>query len=305
MEQQDFYAELGVPRDASEEQLRKAYRKLARKHHPDVNPGNKDAEERFKRISFAYDVLSDADKRKRYDEFGMAGLSEGFDPEQARAYQRWSESARRSPFADELNQSFDLDDLLSELMGGRGGRGARGPRRGRDIQAEIEVDFLDTVLAREVRVGVEGKGTLRVRIPPGARDGTVVRLAGQGSAGAKGSDTGDLLLRLRVRPHPFFTRDGDDLQIDVPVTVPEAVLGAEIEVPTPEGTASMKVPARSQNGRRLRLRGKGATRREGDRADLYVRLVLQLPEDLDERLEEIAREMEPLYRGDPRRSLRR
>jgi curved DNA-binding protein len=302
MDPGDLYSELGVARDASEEQLRKAYRKLARQHHPDVNPGNKEAEERFKRISFAYDVLSDPEKRKRYDEFGMDGLAEGFDPEQARAYRRWSESARRSPLGDELNQPFDLEDLFSDLLGGRPAGRAR---RARDVRAEIEVDFLDAVLAREVRVAVEGRSGLRLRIPPGARDGTTVRLAGQGTAGRPGGETGDLYLTLRVRPHPFFTREGDDLQLDLPVTLPEAVLGAEIEVPTPEGSASMKVPAHSQNGRRLRLRGKGAARRDGERGDLYVRLTVQLPEQDGERLDELARQLEPLYREDPRRGLRR
>jgi curved DNA-binding protein len=300
----DLYAELGMPHDASEEQLRKAYRKLARQFHPDVNPGNKQAEERFKRISFAYDVLSDAGKRKRYDEFGLAGLAEGFDPEQARAYRRWSEGARRSPFADELERPFDLEDLFADLVGG----GAHGARRGRDVQAEAEVDFLDAALAREVRVTVGDESALRVRIPPGARDGTTIRLAGRGAQGRQGGDAGDLYLLLRVRPHPFFTREGDDLHVDVPVTIPEAVLGAEIEVPTPEGSASVKVPPRSQNGRRLRLRGKGATRRSGESGDLSVRLQLQLPEPAepgDERLEELAKELERLYRDHPRRGLRR
>ncbi len=304
MPKEDLYALLGVAKDATDDALKTAYRKLARKHHPDVNPGDKAAEDRFKEISFAYDVLSDAEKRARYDEFGRQGLEAGFDPEQARSYHRWSEGARRSPYRDHDSESdadFDLEDLLSRLrgQGGFGGADAfrNAPRRGRDAQATIEIDFLDAVLAREVSVEIEGRGRLRVRVPGGATDGTRVRLAGQGEAGSQDGAPGDLLLTLRVRPHPFFRRDGDDLLLDVPVTVPELVLGASAEVPTPDGVANVRVPPRSKPGARLRLRGKGAATRAGARGDLLLRLEVALPEGGDERLDEIAKSMEPLYEG--------
>jgi curved DNA-binding protein len=294
----DFYATLGVSRTASEDEIRKAYRKLARKHHPDVNPNDRKSEERFKEISFAYEVLSDKDKRARYDEFGMQGLSEGFDPAQAREYARWSQGARRSPFHETFTQTgdVDLEDLLSGMFGA--GRRNRGPARGRDAEGDIEVDFLDAVRGGEVRVQVAGRGTLRVKIPPGSETGTKIRLAGQGDSGTSGAPAGDLFLTLHVRPHAFFRREGRDLHLDLPATIPELVLGASVEVPTPDGPVTMKIPPRSASGRVLRLRGKGAAKLgAAERGDLYVRLVTELPDPADPRLEAIAKELEPLYEG--------
>jgi DnaJ-class molecular chaperone len=271
-----------------------------------VNPNDPKAEERFKEISFAYDVLSDDEKKRRYDEFGMAGLQAGFDAEQARAYQHWAAGARRSPFSDSFSGSFtrevDLEDLLSEMFGGERGRT---PSHGADVEAEVEVDFLDAVRGGEVRIEVGGE-TLRVRVPKGSADGTRVRLAGKGRAGSRGGPAGDLYLRLRVRPHPFFAREGDDLRLELPVTVPEAVLGTKVEVPTPEGPVTMTIPPHSKNGQVLRVRGKGVARRGGGSGDLLVRLAVQLPETDDPRLDELAREMERLYAGtSPRRNLER
>ncbi|MEE2702527.1 MAG: DnaJ C-terminal domain-containing protein [Myxococcota bacterium] len=299
MEDRDLYEILGVARGASEDEIRSAYRKLARQYHPDVNPNDPKAEERFKEVSFANDILQDPEKRSRYDQFGSAGLAEGFDSGQARAYSRWSQGAQRSPYHESFTSQMDLDDLLSGLFGGRAGPGARGPAPGRDAQGEIPVDFLDAVLGNEVRVQFEGKGALRIRIPPGAESGTKIRLAGQGAPGSDGSPAGDLYLTLQVRPHPFLTRQGSDLFVDLPVTLSELVLGASVEVPTPDGPVQMKIPPRSPNGRKLRLRGKGASQRGGGRGDLYLKLVCQLPAELDDeaqgKLENLARELEPLY----------
>jgi curved DNA-binding protein len=259
-------------------------------------------------VAFAYDVLSDAEKRARYDEFGMAGLAEGFDPEQARAYARWSQGAHRSPNHESFAQDLDLEDLLSGFFGGRRGAegfGARrGPRRGRDAHGSLSVEFLDAVRGGEVRLQYQGRN-LRVRIPPGADDGTRIRMTGQGEPG-EGGPAGDLYLTLQVRPHPFFTRRGADLHLDLPVTIPELVLGASVEVPTPDDPVSMKIPPHSANGRVLRLRGKGATRRDGtERGDLYIKLVATLPSGQEAPLEEVAREMEALYAGqDPRERLK-
>ena len=310
MDEQDFYAALGVARGAGEDEIRTAYRRLARQFHPDVNPNDKSAEDRFKEISYAYDVLSDPEKRTRYDEFGVAGLQAGFDPEQARAFQRWSEGARRSPVHEAEGEAIDLDELFglfggAARAGGAGGAWRRVPRRVRLAPAEVTVDSLVAVLGRELRLEVPGRGPLRVRIPAGASDGTRVRLAGQGEPGAAGAPRGDLYLQLRVRPHPVFRREGDDLSLDLPVTIPELVLGASIEVPTPEGVATMRVPPHSRPGQRLRLRGKGAAKRgSSERGDLYVRLAGVLPEGRDDELEELAKRMEPLYAGrDPRAGL--
>jgi len=297
-DQKDLYAVLGVPRDASEDDIKKAYRRLAREHHPDVNPGDAAAEERFKEIAFAKEVLLDPEKRRLYDEFGVEGVAAGFDPEQARAYRRWSQGTRRSPFyqeftGDEFADHGDFEDLLAGLFGRR----RAGPRPGRDLEAEVEVDFVAAVRGDEVRVQPADGAPLRVRVPAGAQDGTRVRLAGQGGAGREGGPPGDLYLTLRVRPHPVFSRAGDDLYMDLPVTLPEMWRGAEVEVPTPDGRASVKIPPRSQNGRRLRLRGKGAHRRDGGRGDLLLRLQAVLPEGDDWPAEEWAERLEPHYAG--------
>ncbi len=307
-EPSDFYTTLGVSRTAAEDEIRKAYRKLARKFHPDVNPNDRKSEEKFKEISFAYEVLSDKDKRARYDEFGMQGLAEGFDPAQAREYTRWSQGARRSPSYETFTsgEDVDLEDLLGGLFGG-GARRARGPARGRDASGEIEVDFLDAVRGGEVRVQVAERGALRIKIPPGSESGTKIRLAGQGDSGDSGAPAGDLFLTLKVRPHAFFRREGNDLHLDLPVTVPELVQGASVEVPTPDGSVTMKIPAHSQSARVLRLRGKGAPKLgTSEKGDLYVKLLAELPDPADPRLEPIAKELEALYEGrDVRARLRK
>jgi DnaJ-class molecular chaperone len=300
MDERDLYADLGVARGASAEEVKKAYRKLARQFHPDVNPNDPKAEERFKQISFAYDVLSDDEKHRRYDEFGVAGLAAGFDAEQAREYKRWAEGARRSPHSGAFSGDIDLEDLLSGFFGAER---TRGPVQGADAEAELEVDFLDAVRGGEVRIEIGGQA-LRVRIPKGSDTGTRIRLAGKGGPGVRGGPGGDLYIRLRVRPHPFFERRGDDLHLELPVTIPEAVLGAKIEVPTPEGPVTMTIPPHSRNGQTLRVRGKGVARRKGGSGDLLVRLAVQLPDSGEARLDEIARELEPLYDGaNPRKHL--
>jgi curved DNA-binding protein len=300
MDERDLYADLGVARGASAEEVKKAYRKLARQYHPDVNPNDPKAEERFKQISFAYDVLSDDEKRRRYDEFGTAGLAPGFDPEQAREYKRWAEGARRSPHSGAFAGDIDLEDLLSGFFGAEA---RRGPMQGADAEAELEVEFLDAVRGGEVRIDLGGQA-LRVRIPKGSDTGTRIRLQGKGGPGIRGGPGGDLYIRLRVRPHPFYERRGDDLHLELPVTIPEAVLGAKVEVPTPDGPVTMTVPPRSRNGQTLRVRGKGVARRQGGAGDLLVRLAVQLPDSDDRRLDELARELEPLYRGaNPRKDL--
>jgi curved DNA-binding protein len=317
MAERDLYETLGVAKTASTDEIRKAYRKLARKHHPDVNPNDTKAADRFKEVSFAHEVLSDEKKRKLYDEFGRQGLEAGFDPEQARAYKRWSENSQRSPFSQGFTSEVDLEDLLGGLYGaggfggpegfgggGFGGRagfggGTRRARRGFDAEAEVAIDFLDAVRGAKVPLRYDGKA-VEVTIPPGATDGMRIRLAGQGGAGGDGAPAGDLYITLRVRPHPFFRREGDDIYVDVAVTVPELILGAKIQVPTPDGPATVTVPPGSNNGRKLRLREKGALRRGGGRGDLYAVLTAVLPDAAGAngpRVQEIAKEMAPLYGG--------
>jgi curved DNA-binding protein len=277
----DYYLELGVSRDASAEDVKKAYRKLAAELHPDKNPGNTAAEARFKRVNTAHQVLSDKGKRALYDEFGEEGLREGFNPEAARAYR----NARRGriPVDGGFNvEDFfsggggGLGDLMGDLFGGRGGR-RRGTIRGADLASEVTVDFVTAVQGSTVSFQREGGETVSVRIPPGANDGDRVRVAGQGAAGGGGGPAGDLIITIRVRSHPHFERDGLDLRLDLPVTAGEAFHGAKVPVPTPGGEVSLKVPAHAQSGQTVRLKGRGV-RRKNEVGDLFVRLFIHLPE---------------------------
>ena len=330
MAKTDLYKVLGVERSASADELKRAYRKLALEHHPDVNPGDPDAEERFKEISFAKEVLLSLEKRKLYDEFGLDGIAAGFDPSQARAYQEWARRAEQSPgyeaFGAGSSDDQGIEDLLSQLFGNRGGPGAgdafgsgpgfrsrgRAPMfRGADFEMQLEVDFTDAILGREVQMRIEGREPLRVKLPRGARDGTRIRLKGQGEPAEAGAVSGDLYVRLKVRPHPFFRREGDDLHLDVPVTVPELILGAELPIPTPDGMTSVKVPPRSANGRTLRLPDRGVAKlsSKGDgaanRGHLFLHLQAVLPVEADPEIEEIARKLEQLYEEkDPRSGIR-
>ena len=285
----DLYTVLGIPRNAGVDEIRRAFRQLARENHPDVNPGDAAAEERFKRISFAYEVLSDADKRSRYDEFGVDGLAEGFDADRARVFRRWGGSRGRTagPAA-----GFSFEDLLGDLFGGRT------PGAGRDVEAALSVDLLDVVRAAEVSVEFAHRPGLKVRLPPGAGEGTRIRLAGQGDPAPGGGARGDLFLKLSVRSHPLLRREGDDLHLDLPVTLPELVRGAKIRVPTPDGPVGMTVPRDSKPGSVLRVRGKGCvTRESGRRGDLYVHLTLEWPDAAGEDLEHLAEAAESLYSG--------
>ena len=343
----DLYAALGVERSASADDIRKAYRKLARKHHPDVNPGDKAAEEKFKDISFANDVLGDPQKRKLYDEFGLDGLQGGFDPNRAREYKRWQESGHGFSFRtdDGEDPGFDFGnfrvrggqggfaDIFSEMFGA-GARGTASPESGQDIEHQLEVDFLDALrgITTDVtvrrptecstckgsgRVGrkactacggtgfVEKRERLQVKIPAGVADGARVRVSGKGGTGRSGGGSGDLYFVVKVRPHPLMQRDGQDLTLEVPVTVSEAVLGATITVPTAQGAIKLKVPPGSQSGQRLRVPGRGAPDPKGGQpGDLYVRLMVQVPTDGErDKLRDALAQLDKAYGKDPRAEL--
>lgn len=281
----DFYADLGVGRDASDEDIKKAYRKLAAKLHPDRNPGDKSAEARFKAINRAYQALSDPKKRALYDEFGEDALREGFDPEAMRAYRRAAGGAGRVRFRPGAGGFEEVSpenmggfgDLFGELLRGAG-RGRARTAKGSDVASEITVDFVSALRGAEIRLRVQdGSEEVTVRIPPGAADGDRVRIAGHGAPGAFGGPPGDLLLAIRVKPHPHFERDGLELYLDLPITAGEAYKGAKVRVPTPYGDVTLTVPKHAQSGQVVRLKGRGV-QRKGETGDLYVRFMIRLPD---------------------------
>ncbi|MHB8418046.1 MAG: DnaJ C-terminal domain-containing protein [Myxococcales bacterium] len=314
--ERELYEILGVPRTATAEEIKSAYRRAARKHHPDVNPGDKAAEERFKEVAAAFDVLGNPEKRKLYDELGADAQKIGFDPEKAKAYRQWRAARERTGPGVEFGGQeipFDLGDIFGDIFGGAAGgrvwRGrAQGPQAGQDVEATLVVDLADSITGAERRLELERPGRpshakLEVKIPKGAVDGTVVRLAGQGSAGIRGGPPGDLLLTIQLRPHPLVRRDGRDLSFDLPVTLGEAIDGAEVKIPTFEGPVHLKIPAGSQSGRRLRLRGKGLPDlRGGTRGDLYAVVQVVVP-PAGAKVRELAHELDRHYEGDVRRGL--
>ena len=373
----DYYETLGVKRNASADDIRKAYRRLARKYHPDLNPGDKASEDHFKQVQEAYDILSDSKKRKMYDQFGFytdkaypGDASGGFQGQRGTGFDF---------------SGFDFSDFMSQAGGGRAetggfgeifsqffGRGGRRqaqrkPERGADLEYALSVDFWQAIRGTQVRLKInrhelcstcngsgsagggrtvcpecngsgnvsqmagamrfslscprcEGRGFLRnacpachgdgrvvladeveVRIPPGVQSGSRLRVAGKGNAGAMGGPPGDLYITVRVEPHPFFERDGDDIKIKIPITVWEASLGAKIEVPTIDGRALLKIPQGTQNGQKFRLREKGVLNsRKGIRGDQIVEVEVVAPSPRDERTRSLLRELAELHAEDPR-----
>ena len=314
MPERDLYEILGVSRKATGEEIKRAYRKLAKKYHPDVNPGNKAAEEKFKEVTAAFEVLSDEKRRRLYDEFGPDSLRSGFDEKRAAEYRRWKregapEGAMPFDFGDYSRVhvgdfgSFDFGSIFGDLFGGAAGTRTRGrqaaPAQGARTEGELLVDLRDAVLGAERDIRIDQR-TLRVKIPAGVTDGAQIRLAGQGGPGARGGPAGDLFLTVRLREHPHVRRDGRDLFLDLPLTVPEAVKGTEVELPTFEGPVRLRVPPGAQPGMKLRLRGKGMPDLHGGpRGDLYAVVEIVLPE-ASEALRKAVGPLEALYKGDPR-----
>lgn len=252
-----------------------------------MNPGDPAAEERFKEVSAAYDVLSNPEARALYDEFGIDSTKTGFDPEQARAYAQWKQGAGQTRRAQRTygGDGQDPEDVFRELFGRRAARARVGP----DLHAELSTDFLTAARGGERQLHFADGRSMTVRIPPGVVDGETLRLRGQGGPGAQGAPAGDLLITLHIEPHRLFTRDGLDLHLRVPITVGEAVRGANITIPTLDGRIKVTVPPGSQSGRKLRIRGKGLERRN-QRGDLYAELSVEVPEGspaLDEALDVI------------------
>lgn len=303
---EDLYSVLGVPRGASQEEIRKAYRRLAKELHPDFNPGDKTAEERFKKVSAAYEILGDPEKRARYDRGEIDET--GAEKPQHRFYREYADTGAGERYHSTagFEDFVDLDDILGGIFGRMGrGRGRAGPMRGPDVRYHLVVDFLDAACGAHRRVTLPDGGTLEVDIPAGIDSGQVLRLKGKGGPGIQGGPPGDALVEIEVRPHPVFERDGDDIRVKVPISLDEAVLGGRIEVPTIHGRVAMTVPKGTSSGRIMRLRGKGIhnalTGRTGDQ---YVELQIALPEKIDPELETLVREWREKHAYDPRRKLR-
>jgi len=292
----DPYTELGIPRGAPQDEVRKAFRKLAKQYHPDKNPGDAKSEEKFKRVSAAFDILGDEDKRKKFDR--------GEIDADGREQFRGPPGGGGSPFGAGGPSGFrgnfegvDLDEIFS-MFGGGGGFGGQGqgrarpapPPKGVDVRARLDIDLVDAILGATRRIQFSDGRALDVTIPKGAHTGQVMRLKGQGQQG-RGGAFGDALIELNVRPHAVFRLDGADLEMDLPVSIPDAVLGGKVSAPTPEGNVSVTVPKGSNSGSVLRLKGRGGVDpKTGKRGDLKARLVLTLPEGEDPKLEQFAEE---------------
>ncbi len=288
---EDPYALLGVPKNASDDDIRRAFRKLAKELHPDLNPGDKAAVERFKKVSAAYELLGDPEKRKRYDrgEIDASG-------EPRRAYQQqgaagagpfgWRGARPGGPPPDFEDVGFS--DIFSEIFGGaRGARGTRftGGIRGSDVRYTLEIDFLEAVQGARKRVTMPEGGMLDLTVPEGVSDGQVLRLKGKGGPGFRGGEPGDALVEIKVRPHSQFKRVGDDITLDLPITIDEAVLGAKVEVPTISGRVQLTIPKGTSSGRAFRLRGKGVRNvAAGTTGDQLVTVRIVLPEEVDDSL---------------------
>ena len=376
MSKKDFYQTLGISKNASPEEIKKAYRKLARKWHPDINPGNKEAEQKFREISEAHECLSNQEKRKIYDEFGENGLRSGFDAEKARQYQQWSSFQQREGAGggQEFGRYHSYEDLFGNLFdSGMGGMSFDTTRstRGRDIEHDMSIDLISALKGFETELTMQKmkqctdcKGTgmdphahivscatcggsghinvaqgpmpftrtcsdcqgrgqtgkmcvqcsgagrvpgterIKVTIPKGVKEGTKVRVAGKGEPGFNGH-AGDLYLIIHVKEHPLLTRKGDNLHMEVPVTVREAITGGRITIPTIDGPVNLTIPPGSQSGQILKLRGRGAfntkTKREGN---LMVTLIVKVPKTDDQEIREIAEKIDRFYKGDIRGGLK-
>ena len=377
----EYYETLGVPRKADAEEIRKAYRKLARKHHPDLNPGDKSSEDRFKNVQEAYDVLSDPKKRQMYDQFGFYSESgfagpppptgqggQGYHPNMDFGGFDFSDfSGAGAGGGRRTETGGGFRDIFSQFFGGQGGGAQAQPEKGGDLEYVMDIDFWQAIKGSQARVNITryevcgtchgtgssglgevtcpqckgsghvsqmagamkfnltcprcgGSGKLRnacptcggdgrtthtevveIRIPPGARNGSRLRVPGKGNAGTQGAPPGDLYITTRVEDHPFFHREGDNIEIKVPVAVWEAALGAKIEVPTIDGRTLLKIPQGTANGQKFRLREKGVlNQRTNQRGDQIVEAAIEAPEPRDERTRELLRELATLHPEDPR-----
>jgi len=323
MSKKDYYEALGISRNASVDDIKKAYRKLARKYHPDMNPGDAAAEEKFKEISEAYEVLTDPEKKKMFDQFGHAAFGQGdFSGQRGPGGARWYWSGSGDPGGgfegfDDFGSSFgegfgSFSDIFSELFGASGGgrraytRASR-PGKGEDLQYSMQIDFMDAIRGKSATISVntgQGHETLTVTIPAGVNDGSRVRLKGKGGQGTAGGPPGDLFIITQVAPHPHFRREGDDISIDIPISITEAALGAQVTIPTVDGPTRLTIPPGTQGGQKLRLKGKGAPRlKGGGRGDMFAVVKIAVPKNIPEDGKKLLKEFGEQSAYDPRAGL--
>jgi DnaJ-class molecular chaperone len=298
---EDPYSVLGVKPDATQDDIRKAYRQLAKKLHPDLNPGDRQAEDEFKKISAAYDLVGDPDKRSRYDRGEIDAT--GAERPQEHYYRDFNRAGTQEHFYSSSGGYADFmesDDILRDILGRGEGRLRM---RGQDILYRLPVEFLEAVNGATRRITLPDGATLDVVIPAGSRDGQILRLRGKGGGGLGGGASGDALVKIEIAPHRFFSRKEDDIHLELPVSLAEAVLGSQLDVPTPTGPVRMTVPKGANTGTVLRLRGKGIKRGDGSQGDEYVTLKIMLPERPDPELEEFAKRWQVGQAHNPRRHL--
>ena len=325
---EDYYKTLGVGRDASAADIQKAYRALARKYHPDLNPDDKSAKARFQEVQRAFDVLNDPSKRELYDRYGSSfeSMGAGAGPRGGGGRASWNtgpaggEEVDFSQLFGERYGGGDPSGMFGDLFGqfrraGAGGGGRRraggGAQRGADVTSELEIPFNTAVMGGEAHLSIQRPDghleTLAVKIPAGISEGKKIRLRGKGGA-ANGGTPGDILITVHVAPHPWFTRHGNDLEVRLPLTLAEAALGAKVDVPTPRGTISLRVPPGSTTGKRLRIKGHGVKTRDGEPGDLYAEIQITLPAQLDDESLELIKKLDEHLQTatpqDPRRDLR-
>ena len=324
---EDYYKVLEVGRNASQAEIQKAYRELARKHHPDLNPDDKSAKEKFQRVQQAYDVLNDRDKREMYDRYGSSFESMGAGgPQGAGTWQTHTtepSSAEGFDFSQFFGERFGAHpgggtagggggfaDIFKQFSqsAGRPGRARVQPRRGTDLRHDLKVSLKTAIAGGDARLAVHRAGggteTITVKIPPGIEDGKTIRLRGQGEPAAGGGQRGDILISIHVQPHPFFERRGKHLDVKVPVTLAEAALGAKVDVPTPRGTISLKIPSGTSSGKKLRIKGHGVAADNGEPGDLMAEIQIVLPPSLDEQSIDWIRKLDEHQTIDPRSKLK-
>lgn len=287
----DPYKTVGVKKEASQEDIQKAYRRRAKKLHPDLNPGDRQAEEQFKELSAAYDLLSDPEKRARFDR-GEIDASGAERPPERSYYRDFGERGAGNPYSTDsgfadFSEFGDAEDLMSAFFSRANQANRNRDRRGSDARYGLEIDFVDAVNGATRTITLPDGSTLDVKIPPGTRDGQVLRLRGKGQPGSGEGSSGDALIEVHVRPHPHFRREGDDIHVELPISVRDAVLGGKLRVPTPTGSVTMTIPKWSNTGAKLRLKGKGVLHRDGSRGDEFVTLKIVLPEKPDPELERL------------------